>query len=79
MDPLNDTCWKHKWSFHDRGGTWSTPMAGSEKDWRLKDGSGPPRKAEVIPTLEVAIHLSTLQVKRQMEAPLRKEREIWLP
>ena len=26
-DPLNITCWKHKWGFHNRGVTWDTPMA----------------------------------------------------
>ena len=78
MDPLNVTCWKHKWCFHNRGVTWDTPLArwaGSEEDWIQKWRAGPPRKAEVIPTLVLATHLSTLQVKKADGGiPLRKER-----
>ena len=25
-DPLNITCWKHEWGFHNRGVTWDTPI-----------------------------------------------------
>ena len=34
--PLNVTCWKHKWGFHNRDVTWDTLMAkwaGSDEDW----------------------------------------------
>ena len=58
-DPLNFICWKHKWGFYSRGVTWDTPMArwaGSGEDWMQKLRTGPPKKAEVIPTLVLAIH-----------------------
>ena len=80
LDPLNVTCWKHKWCFHDRGVTWDTPMArwaGSGEDWIHKWRTSPPKKAEVIPTLVLAIHLSTLQVKKADGGiPRRKERDL---
>ena len=62
-DPLNISCWKHKWGFHNRGVTWDTPMArwtGSEADWIQKWRKSRPKKAEVVPG----------------GIPLRKEREL---
>ena len=38
-DPLNVTCWKFKWSFHNRGVIWDTRMArmgGFGEDWMQK-------------------------------------------
>ena len=79
-DPLNITCWKHKWGFHNRGVTWDAPMArwaGSEEDWILKWKMNPPKKTEAVPALVRAIHLSPLQIKKtEGGIPLRKEREL---
>ena len=78
--PLNITCWKHKWSFHNRGVTWDTPMArwtGSEADWIQKWRKSRSKKAEVVPALIWAFHLSPLQIKRiDGGISLRKEREL---
>ena len=79
-DPLNFTCWKHKWGFHNRGVTWDTPMArwaGSEEDWIQKWRMHPPKQTEAVPALVRAVPLSQLQIKMTDGGiPLRKEREL---
>ena len=53
--------------------------ASSGEDWTQKWSTCPPKKAEVIPTLVLTIHLSTLQVKKEDGGiPLRKERDLVL-
>ena len=64
----------------DGGRRRDTPMArwaGSREDWIQKWRTSPRKKAEMIPKLVLAIHLSTLQVKKADGGiPLRKERDL---
>ena len=79
-DPLNITCWKHKWGFHNRGVAWDTPLArraGSGEDWIQKWRMNPPKKTEAVPALVRAIRLSPLHIKKtEGGIPHRKGREL---
>ena len=72
MGPLNFTCWKHKWGFHNRGVIW-----GSGEGWIQKWRMHPPKKTVAVPALVRAIHVSPLQIKiTDGGIRLRKEREL---
>ena len=80
-DPLNITCWKHKWVFHNRGVTWDTPLikgAGTGEDWIQKWRMNPLKKTEAVPTQVLAIHLSPLMMKK-IECGILQERKNLIP
>ena len=54
VDSGNETRWKHKFGFHNRGVQWDTPMskwAGEGKDWIQLMAQGPPCKEDVAISL----------------------------
>ena len=78
-DSGNETRWKHKFGFHNRGVQWDTPMskwAGERKDWIQLKAQGPPCKEDVAISFPEDDESANGEKDREMEeAHRRRNRE----
>ena len=68
-DPLNQTRWKHKWKWHNRGNIWDKIASdlASKEDWisKRKDKTSSADKTEFVTLVLNRMNLSTVHRKEK--------------